>query len=198
MAEEQNQDPNQDPIQDPNQDPNQDQEPVMTADETTAAQFQIQKLYMKDVSFELPNAPEIFQEPGQADVKMSLAQRVDDLGENLHEVVLTITITATVGEKTAYLAEVAQAGIFLISGFNEQATHAVMNTMCPNTLFPYARQTISGLVTEGGFPPLTLQPVNFEQLYTQRMQEMASQQAGQQSAEQGNGAAGNAEFASDS
>ncbi|NCF64274.1 MAG: protein-export chaperone SecB, partial [Gammaproteobacteria bacterium] len=114
--------------------------PVMTPDEAAAAQFQIQKMYVKDVSFELPNAPQIFNESGQADVKMSLAQRVEELGDNLFEVVLTVTMTATIGEKTGYLAEVAQAGIFLVSGFNEQASHAVMNTMCPNTLFPYARQ----------------------------------------------------------
>jgi preprotein translocase subunit SecB len=110
--------------------------PVMTPDEAAAAQFQIQKMYVKDVSFELPNAPQIFNESGQADVKMSLAQRVEELGDNLFEVVLTVTMTATIGEKTGYLAEVAQAGIFLVSGFNEQASHAVMNTMCPNTLFP--------------------------------------------------------------
>lgn len=157
----------------------QNQSPAMTPEELAAAQFQIQKLYVKDVSFELPNAPEIFQEQGQADVKMSLAQRVDDIGDNLHEVVLTVTVTASMGEKTAYLAEVAQAGIFLISGFNEQTKHAVMNTMCPSTLFPYARRAISGLVAEGGFPPLTLQPVNFEQLYAQRMQELMNQQGEQ-------------------
>jgi preprotein translocase subunit SecB len=156
----------------------QNQEPVMTPDENASAQFQIQKLYSKDVSFELPNAPQIFQEEGQADVKMSLAQRVDSLGDNLHEVVLTVTVTATVGEKTAYLVEVAQAGIFLVAGFNEQASHAVMNTMCPNTLFPYARQLIATLVSDGGFPPLILQPVNFEQLYAQRMQQMAEEQNG--------------------
>jgi len=123
-------------------------------------------------------APEVFKEQGQADIKMSLAQRVDELGENLHEVALTVTVTATVGEKTAYLAEVAQAGIFLISGFSEQNMHAVINTLCPGTLFPYARRTISTLVAEGGFPPLVLQPVNFDQLYAQRMQELISQQGG--------------------
>lgn len=150
----------------------------MKPDENAAAQFQIQKLYSKDVSFELPNAPQIFQEEGQADVKMSLAQRVESLDDNLHEVVLTVTVTATVGEKTAYLVEVAQAGIFLVAGFNEQASHAVMNTMCPNTLFPYARQLIATLVSDGGFPPLVLQPVNFEQLYAQRMQQMKEEQNG--------------------
>lgn len=142
------------------------------------AQFQIQKLYVKDISFELPNAPEIFQEQGQSDVKMSLAQRVEDLGENLMEVVLTITVTASLGDKTAYLAEIAQAGIFLVAGFNEQMKHMVMNTMCPNTLFPYARRAISAMVSEGGFPPLVLQPVNFEQLYAKRMQDLAKQQNG--------------------
>lgn len=176
----------------------QKQSPAMTPEEMAQAQFQIQKLYVKDVSFELPNAPEIFQEQGQADVKMSLAQRVEDIGDNLHEVVLTVTVTAATGEKTAYLAEVAQAGIFLISGFNEQTRHAVMNTMCPNALFPYARRAISGLVAEGGFPPLTLQPVNFEQLYAQRMQEMINQQQGKKG--NGKGEAPNvpAEFTTES
>ena len=155
-----------------------DQKPesIMTPGTDTTAQFQIHRLYAKDVSFEVPNAPAVFNEEGQADVKMSLSQRVESLGEDLHEVVLTVTVTASVGEKTAYLAEVAQAGTFLVAGFNEQATHAVMNTMCPGTLFPYARQTIASLIANGGFPPLTLQPVNFEQLYAQRMQQMINEQ----------------------
>ena len=174
----------------------QNQDPVMTPDENASAQFQIQKLYAKDASLELPNAPQIFQENGQADVKMSLAQRVESLGDDLHEVVLTVTVTATVGEKTAYLAEVAQAGIFMVSGFNEQASHAVMNTLCPTTLFPYARQMIASLVTESGFPPLVLQPVNFDMLYAQRMQQMAEEQKKAATAE-GNGAAAVPEFSTD-
>lgn len=172
----------------------QKQSPGSTPESGAPAQFLIQKLYVKDVSFELPNAPEIFQEQGQADVKMSLAQRVDDIGDNLHEVVLTVTVTASLGAKTAYLAEVAQAGIFLISGFNEQTKHAVMNTLCPSTLFPYARRAISGLVADGGFPPLTLQPVNFDQLYAQRMQELMAQQAGKGGAAKGEAATVAAEF----
>ena len=111
----------------------QNQEPVMTPEEAASAQFQIQKIYTKDVSLELPNAPQIFQESGQADVKMTLSQRVEDLGDNVHEVVLTVTVTATVGERTAYLVEVAQGGIFLVAGFNEQAKHAVINTLCPGS-----------------------------------------------------------------
>ena len=177
----------------------------MTPDDNASAQFQIQKLYAKDVSFEVPNAPQVFQEAGQADIKLSLAQRVEELGDNQFEIVLTVTVTASVGEKTAYLVEVAHAGIFLVAGFNEQSAHAVMNTMCPNTLFPYARQLISTLVAEGGFPPLVIQPVNFEQLYAQRMQEMISEQggdqagapAGEQLAEEGNCEAVDAEFPTD-
>jgi preprotein translocase subunit SecB len=139
------------------------------------AQFQLQKLYMKDVSFELPNAPQIFQEDGQVEIKMNLAQRVENLAEGVHEVVLTVTVTASLGEKTAYLAEVQQAGIFAISGLNEQAKHAAVNTLCPHTLFPYARRSITDLVADGGFPPLVLQPINFEQIYAQRLQEAQAQ-----------------------
>jgi preprotein translocase subunit SecB len=168
------------------------QDPIMTPDENAAAQFQIQKLYTKDVSFEVPSAPQIFQETGQADVKMSLAQKVEDLGDNLKEVSLTVTVTASIGEKTAYLVEVAQAGIFMVSGFNEQSAHAVVNTMCPNVLFPYARQVIASIVTDGGFPPLVLQPVNFDALYSQRLQQMAEEQG--QVAGDSNGAAATPEF----
>lgn len=139
------------------------------------AQFQLQKLYVKDVSFELPNAPQIFQEDGQVEIKMNLAQRVENLAENVHEVVLTVTVTASLGEKTAYLAEVQQAGIFSIVGLNEQAKHAALNTLCPHTLFPYARRAITDLVADGGFPPLVLQPINFDQIYAQRLQEAQSQ-----------------------
>jgi preprotein translocase subunit SecB len=134
-------------------------------------QFQLQKLYVKDVSFELPNAPQIFQDNGQVEIKMNLAQKVETLAEDVHEVMLTVTVTATVDDKTAYLAEVQQAGIFNIVGLNEQALHAALNTLCPHTLFPYARRTITDLVADGGFPPLVLQPINFDQVYAQRMRE---------------------------
>jgi len=147
-------------------------------DQQQQAQFQLQKLYMKDVSFELPNAPQIFQDDGQVEIKMNLAQRVEVLAEGVHEVVLTVTVTANLAEKTAYLVEVQQAGIFAISGLNEQATHAAVNTLCPHTLFPYARRAITDLVADGGFPPLVLQPINFDQIYAQRMQEAQSQSNG--------------------
>ena len=159
MAEEQNQD-------------------AATQEQQQQAQFQLQKLYMKDVSFELPNAPQIFQEDGQVEIKMNLAQRVENLAEGVHEVILTVTVTATLGEKTAYLAEVQQAGIFSIMGLNEQAMHAALNTLCPHSLFPYARRCITDLVADGGFPPLVLQPINFDQIYAQRLQEAQAQANG--------------------
>ncbi len=155
-----------------------EQTPEVAAEEPQQAQFQLQKLYMKDVSFELPNAPQIFQDDGQVEIKMNLAQRVESLADGVHEVILTVTVTANLGEKTAYLAEVQQAGIFAISGLNEQATHAAVNTLCPHTLFPYARRAITDLVADGGFPPLVLQPINFDQIYAQRMQEAQAQSNG--------------------
>ncbi len=133
--------------------------------------FQLQKLYVKDVSFEVPNAPKVFQEAGQSEVKLNLNQRANDIGEDLYEVVLTITVTASTDDNTVYLAEVSQAGLFMISGFNDQAHHAALNTMCPATLFPYARTVVTNLVTDGGFPPLVLQPINFDAIYGQRLQQ---------------------------
>ncbi len=148
-----------------------EQNQAAAQEEQQQAQFQLQKLYVKDVSFELPSAPQIFQEDGQVEIKLNLSQKVDDLSENVHEVVLTVTVTATLDDKTAYLAEVQQAGIFAIAGLPEQGRHAALNTLCPSTLFPYARRLITDLVADGGFPPLVLQPINFDQIYAQRMQE---------------------------
>lgn len=148
-----------------------EQIPGPATEEQQQAQFQLQKIYVKDVSFEIPNAPQVFQEDGQVEIKLNLSQKVADLAEGVHEVILTVTVTANLGEKTAYLAEVQQAGIFSIIGLPEQGRHAALNTLCPHTLFPYARRMITDLVAEGGFPPLVLQPINFDQIYAQRMQE---------------------------
>ena len=139
--------------------------------------FQLQKIYVKDVSFELPNAPMIFQEEGAAEIKLNLSQRVNTPQEGVFEVVLTVTVTATTAEKTAYLAEVHQAGLFSISGLDDAQQTAVLNTLCPHSLFPYAARTITGLVADGGFPPLVLQPINVEQVYQQRLRDAQAQQA---------------------
>lgn len=145
---------------------------------SATAQLTIQKIYIKDASFEAPGAPQVFADQGQPQLQLNLSQKVTNVAENAYEVVLTITVTCTINEKTAYLAEVQQAGLFGLSGFEPRGLEAVLSTYCPNTLFPYARQTVSDLVQNGGFPPLFLQPINFDQLYADQVRRRASQ-AGQ-------------------
>jgi preprotein translocase subunit SecB len=140
-------------------------------------QLVLQKIYVKDVSFEAPNAPQIFQEIGETDqqpqVQLNLGQSATDMGGDLYEVVLSLTLTCTIGERTAYLAEVQQAGVFGIAGFSEADRAGIMGSYCPNLLFPYARQLISSLVLEGGFPPFLLQPINFDALFAAEQQRRA-------------------------
>ena len=135
------------------------------APEQNQAQLNLQRIYVKDVSFEAPGAPQIFQQQGQPNVELNLSQRVTQLGEAAFEVVLSVTATCKIDDKTAYLAEVHQAGIFGLSGFDAPGRDAVLATYCPNVLFPYARQVVSDLVQNGGFPPFFLQPINFDALY---------------------------------
>ncbi len=139
-------------------------------------QLVLQKIYVKDVSFEAPHAPHIFQEIGETDqqpqVQLNLGQKATDLGGDLYEVVLSLTLTCTLGEKTAYLAEVQQAGVFGVAGFNEADHNGIIGSYCPNLLFPYARQVISSLVMEGGFPPFLLQPINFDALYAEQQRRL--------------------------
>jgi preprotein translocase subunit SecB len=146
------------------------------------AQLSLQKIYTKDVSFEAPGAPQIFQSGGgQPNVELHLPQRVTQLGEAAFEVVLSVTATCKIEDKTAYLAEVHQAGIFGLAGFDPQGRDAVLATYCPNVLFPYARQIVSDLVQNGGFPPFFLQPINFDALYAdqqRRRTEASGQGAG--------------------
>lgn len=139
------------------------------------AQISLQKIYVKDSSFEAPSSPGIFQEEGQSSLQLNMAQKVGAIGENVFEVVLTITLTCTVGEKTAYLAEVQQAGIFGLSGFDQRTLEGVLATYCPNVLFPYARLAISDMVQNGGFSPYLLQPINFDQLYAEQLRRRAEQ-----------------------
>ena len=132
-------------------------------------QLAVQKIYLKDVSFEAPSAPAIFQEQVQPRIDMNLTQKVSNVGENLFEVVLAVTITCKAGDKTAYLCEVQQAGVFGCAGFDPVQLDAVLGTYCPHVLFPYVRQVISDLIQSGGFPPLFLQPINFEQVYAESL-----------------------------
>ena len=141
----------------------------------TGPSFTVEKLYVKDVSFEAPGTPQVFNEAGQPQLQMNLNQRVQRLAENAFEVVLGVTLTCTIAEKTAYLAEVQQAGVFGLSGFDDASLDAMLGTHCPNALYPYARQVISDLITSGGFPPFMLQPINFEALYAEGLRQRSAQ-----------------------
>jgi preprotein translocase subunit SecB len=136
-----------------------------------AREFALQRIYVKDISFETPNSPAIFTEEWQPESNLNLNSNINKLNDDLYEVILTITVTTKVGDKTAFLVEVQQAGIFLAKGFpNEEMGH-MMGAYCPNILFPYAREAISDLVSKGSFPQLLLTPVNFDALYAQHRQE---------------------------
>ena len=142
-------------------------------------EFNIQKIYTKDMSFETPNSPQIFREQWQPEITLQLGNNTKSVGENVHEVVLSLTVTAKIKDKTAFLVEVQQAGIFTIKGYNDQDLAAMLGSFCPNVLFPYARETISDLVNRGGFPQLLLAPVNFDALYQQHVQQQAAAQTKQ-------------------
>jgi preprotein translocase subunit SecB len=163
---------------------------VDTSAQTTGPQFSVEKIYVKDVSFEAPKTPQAFNEQGQPQLQMNLNQRVQRIGDNVYEVVLGITLTCTVGEdKTIYVVEVQQAGVFGLGGFDQQTLDAMLGTHCPNVLYPYARQTIGDLIQAGGFPPFLLQPINFEALYAEGLRQRANQQS------TGNGDLANSETA---
>ncbi|MFT4198339.1 MAG: protein-export chaperone SecB [Pseudoxanthomonas sp.] len=142
-----------------------------------AANFTVEKIYAKDVSFEVPGAPAIFSENVAPELNLNLNQRVQRLAENAFEVVLGVTLTCKAGDKTAYVAEVQQAGIFGIQGFDAQTLDALLGTQCPSILFPYVRQLVSDLIQAGGFPPFYLQPINFDGLYAETLRQRASQAA---------------------
>lgn len=139
--------------------------------------FSIQKVYLKDLSLEIPNAPQIFTEPEAPKVDINLHNEARALDNGLYEVVLTATVTAKLQEKTVFLVEVAQAGIFQIQGVQPQEFEAMVNITCPRTLLPYARETVSTVLARAGFPPVLLPHVGFESIYHQRMQEKQAAEA---------------------
>ncbi|MBE9561146.1 MAG: protein-export chaperone SecB [Proteobacteria bacterium] len=141
-------------------------------------QFAIQKIYLKDVSFESPNSPQAFTNTEwQPQINVQINSSNQAIADDTYEVILEITVTAKHEEKTAFLAEIKQAGIFTISGFPEENLGGMVGAFCPETLFPFAREAVSELVSKGGFPQLLLAPVNFNALYTQQVQQQATAQA---------------------
>lgn len=143
-----------------------------------ASLFSIQRIYLKDCSFETPHTPDIFRLNWQPNVDFSLQIDHKKLSEEAYEVVVAGTATASIENKVAFLAEVKQAGIFTLKNIPEDQIPLLLNIICPNILFPYFRETISNLTVRGSFPQLTLEPINFEALYQQRMKEQPSTAAG--------------------
>jgi preprotein translocase subunit SecB len=139
--------------------------------------FSIEKLYVKDLSLEIPNAPQIFLEREAPQVDVQIQTQGKSVQDGIYDVVLSITVTAKLGERTVFLVEVAQAGIFQIRNVPEADLQGVLGIACPNILFPYAREVVSDAVTRAGFPPVVLNPINFEVLYQQRLQQQATESA---------------------
>ena len=147
------------------------------ATEATGPVFTVEKVYVKDVSFEVPGAPAVFNEQAQPQLQMNLQQAVQRLNDSAYEVVLGINLTCTIGDKSIYVAEVKQAGVFGLAGFDAATLDGMLGVHCPTVLYPYARQLISDLIQAGGFPPFFLQPINFEALYAEGLRQRAAQQA---------------------
>jgi preprotein translocase subunit SecB len=143
--------------------------------------FSIEKIYLKDVSLELPNAPQVFTEQEAPSIDIRLHNEVRVIDNGVYEIVLTATVTAKHNDKTAFLVEVAQAGIFQIHNFPQQELEGVINVTCPKSLLPYAREAVSSILGRAGFPMVLLPHVGFEGIYQQRLQEAQQQRQPQPS-----------------
>ena len=143
--------------------------------QTPERQFSVQRVYVKDVSFESPNAPDIFRGEWKPKHDLSLNTSINTLDQNIYEVVLAVTVSAKIDEKVAFVAEVQQAGIFMATGFPEEELGPLLGAYCPTLLFPYAREVVSDLVVKGSFPQLVLQHVNFDMLFAQHQQQTMEQ-----------------------
>ncbi|HEX7054092.1 MAG TPA: protein-export chaperone SecB [Burkholderiales bacterium] len=142
------------------------------------ATFQIEKVYVKDVSLEIPHAPRVFLEQAQPQLEVRIDSAAEGFSEGYFEVTVSATVTAKVGERTLFLVEAAQAGIFAVRNVPRDELGPLLGIACPTVIFPYLRETISDLVVRGGFPPVLLAPLSFEALYLQRLQQQQAQGGG--------------------
>lgn len=142
--------------------------------------FAIERIYLKDLSVEVPNAPEIFLEREAPKVDVNIQSSGKAVQDGVFEVVLTVTITAKIGDKTVFLVEAAQAGLFQIRNIPQQDMAPLIGIACPNTLFPYIRETVTSVTTRAGFAPVVLAPMSFEGIYQQQLQQLQKQQQEQQ------------------
>ena len=156
----------------------QDQQAEGKQEDEQQGKFGMQKIYVKDMSFEIPDSPMVFQEEWDPSVNMDIGNSATKIAEDIFEAVLNVTITVKSGEKTMYLIEAQQAGIFHIAGLPDESINKMLATTCPNILFPFVREVISDLVTRGGFPQLLLAPVNFDALYAQKEYQKQQEQQG--------------------
>lgn len=151
----------------------------MTTEKTDATEpqqeFAIHNIYLKDSSFESPNSPQVFQTSPKPGIQLTLGVNHNELQDGIYEVILNVNVTAKEKESTTFLVEIQQAGIFTVKGFDQAGISSMLGIFIPNMLFPYARETVSNMVTRGGFPPLLLEPVNFEALYAQNQQAAAAE-----------------------
>ena len=145
------------------------------ADPRSQPVVQVEKVYVKDLSLEIPNAPQIYAEQLQPQLEMQIQTQGQKLTEQHYEVTVTATVTAKAGERTVFLVEIAQAGIFLLANIAPQDIEPVLGITCPTILYPYLRETVSDTVTRGGFPTVLLQHMTFDQLYLSRVQERQQQ-----------------------
>lgn len=141
--------------------------------EQEAPSFAIEKLYVKDLSLEVPNAPAIYLERETPEISLHLQTGAQKVGDDIYEVTLTATVNAKIGEKNVFLVEAGQSGLFRIRNIPEDNLEPLLSIACPNILFPYVREVVSESVTRAGFAPVVLQPVNFEAMYMQRLQQQA-------------------------
>lgn len=148
------------------------------ADQEQNPVFAIQRMYLKDLSLEIPNAPQIFLETQQPAVEISLEVGSEVVTEGIFEVTVTVTISTKVGEKVAFLVEVKQAGIFELRNIPEEQMEMVINVVCPNIIYPYLRSNAADVIQRSGFPPIHLAEINFESLYQQRRQQAAEEAEG--------------------
>lgn len=149
-----------------------------TQSEKAGPIFNIQRIYLKGSSWESPGAPLIFKKEWKPTVGVDLQSKTDKIEDDLFDVSLEITVTVKMDDKTAFLVEVNQAGIFMAKGFSDEQMGSVLGSLCPNILYPYAREAISDIVTRGGFPQLLLAPVNFDALYAQHLEQQAKGSTG--------------------
>jgi preprotein translocase subunit SecB len=154
-----------------------EQRPQQPAQPQQAQQpmFAVEKIYVKDLSLEIPHAPEVFLQREAPKVDIQMHTEGKPVAEGIYESVLTATVTAKFGDKTAFLVEAAQAGIFHIRNVPAQELDPVLGVTCPNILLPFLRETVASLTQRAGFPPVMLAPLNFEALYLQQRQQQAAQ-----------------------